>query len=100
MIHVIAIITTIPGSRAEVLDAFAAIVPTVHAEEGCIEYQPVTDVDNVGAMQTQLGEDSFMVVEKWSSLENLTKHAESEHMREYGNKVKHLIAGRVIHVLN
>ena len=38
MIHVVAIITTLPGKRAEVLTAFLANVPAVLAEDGCIEY--------------------------------------------------------------
>ena len=43
MIHVVAIITTKPGKRDEVLSAFREITPAVHAEEGCIEYGPTID---------------------------------------------------------
>jgi quinol monooxygenase YgiN len=45
MIHVLAIITAKPGQRSALLQDFKAIVPTVHAEVGCIEYGPVVDVD-------------------------------------------------------
>ncbi|MBX9593618.1 MAG: antibiotic biosynthesis monooxygenase, partial [Roseomonas sp.] len=38
MIHVLAIITTKPGMRDAVLEAFRANRPAVHAEDGCIEY--------------------------------------------------------------
>ena len=48
MIHVIAIITTQPGKREEVLGHFRANVPAVHAEEGCIEYGPTVDADTGG----------------------------------------------------
>lgn len=99
MIHVIAIITTIPGKRAEVLNEFSQVIPVVHEEEGCIEYQPVTDLEDAGDMQSVLGEDSFIVVEKWSSLACLQAHGTSEHMLNYGKKVGHLIADRKIHVL-
>ena len=34
MIHVLAIITTKPGLRAQVLEAFHANMPAVHAEKG------------------------------------------------------------------
>jgi len=100
MIHVIAIITTQAQKRAEVLDEFLKIVPLVHAEDGCIEYQPVTDADNAGAIQTALGPDAYMVIEKWASMDALNAHSVSSHMAEYGKKVGHLIAGRVIHVLS
>jgi|GEM_PF-320360 len=76
MIHVIAVITTKPGKRADVLDAFRANMPAVHAEDGCIEYQPVVDTA-FGTFATPLGEDTFMVIEKWSSADTLKAHAAS-----------------------
>lgn len=100
MIHVIAIITAKSGKRAELLDAFAKIIPLVHAEEGCIEYQPVVDADDGGAMQSQLGPDTFVVVEKWESLDALKAHAASSHMAKYGESAGHMVADRTIHVLN
>lgn len=99
MIHVIAIITTQPGKRASVLDEFSKIVPLVHAEDGCIEYQPVTDASNAGAIQTTLGPETFVVIEKWTSLETLDAHSKSSHMAEYASRVGSMIAERVIHVL-
>ena len=100
MIQVIAIITTKPGQREAVLAAFRANIPAVHAEDGCIEYTPVIDVPNGGAIQTPLGPDGFMVVEKWESAAHLQAHATSAHMASYGAKVKDLLASRVIHVLS
>ena len=37
-VNVVAIITAKAGKRAEVLTAFKANTPAVHAEKGCIEY--------------------------------------------------------------
>lgn len=99
MIHVIAIITVKPGLRAEVLEAFHANMPAVHAEKGCVEYQPTIDADGVGALQTPLGPDSFMVIEKWETLEDLRAHGQSAHMAAYGAKTRDNVASRVIHVL-
>jgi len=45
MIHVIAIITAKPGKRDELLAAFRANMPAVHAEAGCIEYGPALDAE-------------------------------------------------------
>ncbi len=100
MIHVIAIITTKPGQRAAVLDAFRANVPAVHAEAGCIEYGPATDTPGLGPIQTKLGDDVFMVIEKWESEEALAAHSKSPHMATYAVKVKDMLASRVIHVLS
>ena len=100
MIHVVAIITAKPGNRAAILEAFHANVPAVHAEDGCIEYGPATDAEGVGPLQTPFGPDSFVVLEKWESLEHLKAHGASAHMKAYAAKTKDLIASRVIHVLS
>ncbi len=100
MIHVLAIITAKPGMREQILEAFRANVPAVHAEQGCIEYGPAVDAEGVGAIQTKLGPNTFVVVEKWDSLEALKAHGAAPHMAAYGAKVRDLIASRVIHVLS
>ncbi len=100
MIHVIAIITAKPGQRATILEAFRANMPAVHAEDGCIEYGPAIDTPGMGPIQTKLGDDTFVVVEKWASAEALKAHAASPHMATYGAKTKDMIASRVIHVLS
>ncbi len=100
MIHVVAIITAKPGQRAAILEAFHANVPAVHAEDGCIEYGPAIDTEGVGPLQTPFGPDSFVVLEKWDSLDHLKAHGASAHMKAYAAKTKELIASRVIHVLS
>jgi quinol monooxygenase YgiN len=100
MIHVLAIITTKPGKRDEVLGHFRANMPAVHAEEGCIEYGPAVDAEGMGGFQTKLGPDTFVVVEKWDSIDALKAHAAAPHMAAYGAKVKDMLASRVIHVLS
>ena len=98
-IHVLAIITAKPGRRAEVLEAFKANVPNVHAEAGCIEYVATVDAEGAGSSQTEFGADTFVVVEKWASLDALKAHAAAPHMAAYAAKTRDLIASRVIHVL-
>lgn len=99
-VHVLAIITAKPGMRDRILEAFRANVPTVRAEDGCIEYQPTIDIEGAGGSQTPLGDDSFVVVEKWASLDALRAHAAAPHMAAYAAKVRDLIASRVVHVLS
>ncbi|HUQ76185.1 MAG TPA: putative quinol monooxygenase [Burkholderiales bacterium] len=100
MIHVIAVITAKPGKRAAILDAFRANVPAVHAEKGCIEYGAAVDAENALAFQTKWGPDTFVVVEKWESMDALKAHAAAPHMAAYGAKTKEMIASRVIHILS
>ena len=100
MIHVIAIITTKPGKRDEVLQHARANVPAVHAEKGCIEYGAAVDAENALKFQTKWGPDTFLVVEKWDSMEALQAHVAAPHMAAYGAKTKELLASRVIHILS
>ena len=99
MIHVLATITAKPGMRGRILEIFRANMPAVHAEEGCIEYGPAVDLENAGSIQTKLGPDTFVVVEKWASLDALKAHASAPHMAEYGARTRDMIASRVVHVL-
>lgn len=99
MIHVVAIITAQPGKRDELLQAFTEVVPHVHAETGCIEYQPVTDSDDTGN-QSKLGMDTYMVIEKWERMEDLRAHASSQHMQDYAQRTSHLVADRKVYVLD
>ncbi len=100
MIHVVAIITAKPGKREEILEAFRANVPAVHAEQGCIEYGPAIDAEGMGGFQTKFGSETFVVLEKWESPDALKAHAAAPHMAAYAAKTKDLIASRVIHVLS
>jgi quinol monooxygenase YgiN len=100
MIHVLAVITAKPGKRAEVLAAFNANVPAVRAEKGCIEYGAAVDAEGAPSIQVKYGADTFVVIEKWESLEHLRAHSHAPHMVAYAEKVKALLAERIIHVLS
>ena len=100
MIYVLAFITTLPGHRDEVLTAYRANTVPVRAEIGCIEYSAVFDPVNVEETPVVLGQDSFVVVEKWDDYSRFQAHLASPHVGAYGAKVKDLIVKRVIHVLS
>ena len=99
MIHVVAMITAQPGQREKVLAAFNANVPAVLAEDGCIEYSATVDAKDIPPSRNSVGPDTFVVVEKWTSLAALQAHAVAPHMKAYGASVKEMVATRVIHVL-
>jgi quinol monooxygenase YgiN len=96
MIHVLAIITAKPGKRDQLLETFRGVIPTVLAEDGCIEYGPVVDV--AGA-DPAFGPDTYVVVEKWRDLPALQAHAAAAHMKAFGAQAAALIAARAVHVL-
>ena len=99
MIHVVAVVTAVPGCRAELLAAFHAIVPTVRAERGCIEYAPVVDAVGAPEIGSPVGADTFLVIEKWADLEALRAHATAPHMAHYAAEASALIRERTVHVL-
>ena len=99
MIHVIATISIAPGKRAEYLEHFHRLVPFVRAEAGCLEYGPTVDAVTTIAVQVPLRPDVVTVVEKWSSLAALAAHSKAPHMDEYRAKVKDLVTGVSLQVL-
>ena len=98
MIRVVAIVTAKPGRREEVLKLFRANMPAVHAEDGCIEYQPFVDAEGFGGFQAPAGPDAFVVLETWESAEALKAHAAAPHMAAYGRATKELLEARKIHI--
>lgn len=100
MIHVVAIITAKPGHRAELLERFLAIVPIVHGEKGCMEYRAVIDNDaGLDGARAPAGADTFLVIEKWASVEALDAHSATGHMRQYGKAARDLVAHQLLHVM-
>lgn len=100
MIHVVAVITAKPGMRASILQAFRANVPAVKAEQGCIEYGAAIDAEDALKFQAKYGPDTFVVIEKWESMDALKAHAAAPHMAAYAAKTKDLLANRAIHILS
>ncbi|XAH23516.1 putative quinol monooxygenase [Xylophilus sp. GW821-FHT01B05] len=100
MIHVVAVITAKPGQRAQILEAFHANRAAVLAEAGCIEYTATVDAEGMPASKGTFGGDTFVVIEKWETLDALKAHAVAPHMAAYGAKTRELTENRVIHVLS
>ncbi|HUG71480.1 MAG TPA: putative quinol monooxygenase [Pirellulaceae bacterium] len=99
MIYVIATIEIAAGKRDEFVEAFRANVPNVLAEEGCIEYEPTVDLATEIPAQPDLRTDVVTVVEKWESLAALKAHLVAPHMVSFRERVKDLVKGVSIQVL-
>jgi quinol monooxygenase YgiN len=99
MIVVLATIELHPGQREAFLHEFRQIVPKVLAETGCIEYFPAVDVSSGIAAQASPRDDVVVVVEKWESVPALEAHLIAPHMMEYRLKVKPLVQGTSLQIL-
>ena len=99
MLHVIATISVKPGLRAEFLRHFAWVTPQVRAEDGCLEYGAAVDLDTGIAVQTPLRPDVVVVVEKWESVTHLKAHFAAPHMAEYRVRVKEVVDGVTLQML-
>jgi len=98
MINVIASIRVKPGRLSEFLEIFKSNVASVREEMGCIEYFPAVDIDADLPPQS-LDENVVTIIEKWESLEALRDHLNAPHMLAYKEKVKDIVEGVSIKVL-
>ena len=98
MVHVVAELTFAPEHRAAFLDAFAWLEPFVRAEDGCMEYRGALEVPTLIGAQTPPRGDVLMVIEKWRDEAALTAHLDAPHMGQFGERVGHMMPGRVIRI--
>ena len=99
MIHVIASIHTAAGRRDDVLKTFHALRPEVLAEAGCIEYGTAVDLDGVLDGQPAARPNLVTVIEKWQDPAALRAHLAASHMVAFREKVKDIVTGVEIRVL-
>lgn len=100
MIHVIATIDLVPGTRSAFLAEFAKLIPDVHAEAGCIEYGPAIDADTDIGAQVRIGDDKVIIIERWESLAHLKAHSVAPHMQAYRPRVKDYVKSTTLQVLS
>jgi quinol monooxygenase YgiN len=99
MIHVIAAIEVEAGKRDEFIGHFKDNIPNVLAEDGCLEYGPTVDLQAEIPVQVPLRDNIVTIVEKWESLDNLKAHMVAPHMATYREKVKDIVKGASLQVL-
>ena len=99
MIYVIATIELVEGHRDEFLWAFNELVPEVRKEAGCLEYGLTVDFETNIPAQRTIQENVVTVIEKWESVEALETHLMAPHMVEYRKRVKEIVVGTSLQVL-
>ena len=95
MIHVIATIELVEGSREAFLQEFHRLVPLVRAEAGCLEYGPT--VDEPAGLPRQFCRCASTSSPWWRSGPAWMRcgpHLQAPHMAEYRERVKELVKGR------
>jgi len=98
MVYVIASISVKPEGKAKFLEIFKANMPAVRAEAGCWGYHPTVDTET-GLPPQRLNPAVVTIIEKWSSLDALRAHLAAPHMAAYREKVKDLVTGLELKVL-
>lgn len=99
MIHIIATIEVHPGKRDAVLREIRVNIPKVRAEKGCLQYETAVDF-NVGLpRQVPYRENAITIIEKWQTLDDLKAHLAAPHMAEYRERVKDMVVGAALQVL-
>ena len=98
MIHVIATIRVKEGRLSDFLEIFKVNMFKVRKERGCIEYAPTVDIDAELPPQI-LDENVVTVIERWETLEALRDHLKAPHMLAYREKVKDIVGGVTLKVL-
>lgn len=99
MVHVVATIELHSGARTRFLGEFQQIVPTVQAEDGCLEYGAAVDLPTRLAAQLPVRDHAVVVVEKWRDLPALEAHLVAPHMTAYRARVKDLVIKTTLQVL-
>ncbi len=98
MIHVIASIQVKEGKMSQFMKIFKTNIPNVLQEKGCIEYIPTIDLPS-GLPPQELNPKIATIIEKWRCLDDLKAHLSAPHMLDYKEKVKDIVEGMSVKVL-
>ena len=99
MICVIATIKAKVGQRDALLACIKDNLPNVHAEIGCLEYQPMVDTETSVDIQ-QMDENVVTMVEKWETMSSWDAHRVHPNMLEYREKVNGIVESVSLKVLS
>ena len=93
MIYVIARAEIQAGKFEEYMKALEKLVPAVRSEEGCVGYEPCTDLKVEG-------EERFVtIIEMWESEAHWRRHMETAHMAEFRAVGRPLRVGNTVYAV-
>ena len=99
MIQVIATIELRPDCLDKYLAVLNENVPKVKAEEGCLAYEPLVDLDSGLPVQGEIRKNTVTLVEAWVNLDALLAHLKAPHMVAYREAVKDYVRDVRLQVL-
>ncbi len=99
MICVLATIEAVEGRREQLLTVLRDLVPTVRAEQGCIDYAPMIDTPSGLPPQGPLRPNVIVMVEKWEGVAALKAHLKTPHMLQFAKQTANLRVGMSLQVL-
>ena len=88
MIQVVTTIELLPGCLDDFLSLLNETAPRVKAEEGCLSYQAMLDVDSVIPTQGKLRQNTVTLVEAWVNMDTLHAHLTVPHMETFRDTAK------------
>ncbi len=91
MIYVIARAEIAPDKFEDYLEELRKLVPEVRTEDGCIGYEPCTDLLDDGCFVT--------FIEMWESEEHWRKHMTTAHMIRFKSVVGAWRVGNEVHAV-
>lgn len=68
-----------PEAKDKFIKAFQAIMPVVHAEEGCLEYRIYQDCGDA---------NTLLIFERWESQAALDAHLQTPHMQAFFKEIE------------
>ena len=96
MIQVVTTVDVRPDCLASFLSLLGENIPLVKAEQGCLAYEPMVDIDSGMPTQGANRENTVILVEAWESMDALRTHLQAPHMASFREVAKELVE-RVSH---
>ena len=86
MIIVTAIMKVKTGNKNAFISEAQDLISATRKENGCISYNLLSSTEN---------ENVLVMLEQWKDTDSLNKHMETEHFRQFGDTIKHLLAKEI-----
>lgn len=93
MIQVVTTVQLKPGCLGDFLLALNETVPKVKAEQGCLSYDPLIDVDAGLRTQIALRKNTITLVEAWETMDALRAHLGAPHMASFREAAEPYVQG-------
>lgn len=93
LIQVVTTVELLPDCLGDFLLILKETVPRVKAEEGCLGYEPMVDLDIGLPTQGKIRQNTITLVEAWVNLDALQAHLKATHMANFRNSAKDYVLG-------